>query len=87
MTLDQNSVVLKFWREGTIMRMGKKQSWYNGFDGAKKSRLPNSTFRVPTECTYLISSSQLNLEGSYARNKLKNEKNRPKSHFFGTVRK
>ena len=42
------------------------------------------TFRVPTECTYLILNPQLNLEGSYARKKFKKEeKTTKKLHSWG----
>ena len=44
----------------------------------------------PTKCTYLISYSQLNLEGSYARNELKKWEKLEKlikKHFFRAVRK
>ena len=35
--------------------------------------------------TYLVSATQLNLEGSYARNKLRKDRKRPKNYFFRAV--
>ena len=40
-----------------------------GGNKVEKLRPSKSTSRNPTKCTYLISASLLNLEGSYARNK------------------
>ena len=40
------------------------------------------TYRAPTKFTYLISSSQLNLEESYAKNKQKIRKNDKKPSFL-----
>ena len=47
------------------------QSGWKRFNRDKKSSPLKSTSRISNECTQLISASLLNLEGSYARNKLK----------------
>ena len=44
----------------------KNYRWY----GAEKSRPPKGTSRALTKCTYLISTSSLNLEGIQAKNNL-----------------
>ena len=41
------------------------------FNKGKKSRPPKGASRTRTNCTYQILASLLDLEGTYARNKLK----------------
>ena len=60
-----------------IAKVGKR-----GSIRVKSQSQPKSTSRAPTKCTYVISASLLNLEGSYARNKLKNWENPTKNPLF-----
>ena len=52
-------------------------------DEAEKSKLPKGISRTPIQSTYQISTSQLNLEMSYAVKKFKTPEEQPKkSHFW-----
>ena len=52
-----------------------------------RSPLPEGTSRTPVKCTYQISTHWLNLEGSYARNKIKtSEYPHKKNTFMGSKR-
>ena len=70
---------------GTSSKNGKTRTKNHTFramkewKGVGKLRLTKGTSKVTTECIYLISSSQLNLAWSYARNELKNRETWEKS--------